>query len=240
MSLSFILWFTISSILLGFWIWTIFTILKQKKAWRFYAEKKKLRFHSNGFFVTPSLSGAIDEYKVSIFASEHSELDARSNRRLTAIEISLHSGLPVASAVASGGMVHIVEALDINQEYRPPHKGWDDSYIIRTSDNHVMQSYFNDERLGDVLELMKIDKAWVVLLFLDDRGLLRLDTPLPIDRPKDMDKLIKQMIAVAKVLELKKGEDKRLLQKRKSDNSSPILDVDDDLLDDDIGLELED
>ncbi|MGH1403022.1 MAG: hypothetical protein ACRBDL_02150 [Alphaproteobacteria bacterium] len=239
MALSFILWVTISCILLGFWVWTLFTIFKQKKAWKFYADKKKLRYHSNGLFETPSLSGAIDEYKVSLFVSEHSELDARSHRRLTAIEVSLHSGLPISSAVASGGMVHIVEALDINQEYRPAHKEWDDSYIIRASDNQVMQSYLNDDRLEQVLKLMKTEKVWIVLLFLDGKGLLRLDTPLPIDNPKSLDKLIKQMISVAQALELGKGEEKGLLRKRKEDDSAPVLALDEDILDDDIGLELE-
>lgn len=200
-----------------------------------------MRFHSNGLLETPTINGAIDEYSVSIFASEHSELDARSQRRLTAIEITLNSGLPVQAAVASGGMVAVIEALSIPKEYKPPVKGWDDSYIIRTRDLDVMQAYLNEDRMSKLVNLMKVDKAWVIALFVSEFALLRLDTPLPIDNPKEMDVLIKQMINVARALELKDGEVKELLRKRSEDETGhKVLDIDDDLLDDHLGIELED
>ncbi len=214
---------------------------KQRNAWRIFAQKRKLRFHSNGFLQTPTLSGAIDDYKVDIFASEHSELDARSNRRLTAIEISLHTSLPVSAAIASGGMVPIVDSLDLHQEYRPPLKSWDDSYVLRSSNTDVMQAYMKDDRVNMVTDLMKTDKSWIILLFMEGQGLLRLDTPLPIDRPQELDKIIKKMISVAKILELQKGEKERLLRAHKTagNKSGAVLDIDDDLLNDDIDLELD-
>ncbi len=241
LTLSFFLWLFITLFLLCFWVWTIYAVSKQRQAWRVYAQKRKLRFHSNGLLQTPTLSGAISDYKVNIFASEHSELDARSNRRLTAIEVSLHTSLPISAAIASGGMVPIIEALDLHQEYRPPSKGWDDSYVLRSSNTDVMQAYMNEERIDHVLKLMKIDKTWIVLLYMEGQGLLRLDTPLPIDRPQELDKLIKKMIAVAKLLELQKGEKERLLRAHKttSNKSSSVLEIDDGLLEDDIGLELD-
>ncbi len=241
MSLSFIIWVSISLFLLSFWLWSVWVVLRQKKAWKVFAEKRKMRFHSRGMMETPSINGVVDGYNVTIFASEHSELDARTEKRLTAIEVSLHTGLPVPCAVASAGMVPIVEGLRLNQEYKPAIKGWDDSYVIRTNDRALSQYYFEGGRMEKVINLMQIDKAWVILIFLDETGLLRLDTPLPIDNPKEMDILVKQMINVAKALELKAGEDKDLLRKRmQSAKESPVLDIDDDLLSDDIGFELED
>ena len=199
-----------------------------------------MRYSSNGIYDSPSVNGAIDEYKISIFVSEHSELDERSQRRLTAIEINLHSKMSVSGAVASGGMVPIVEGLDINQEYRPPVKGWEDSYIVRTNDLGYMQGYLNDTRLSKVIELMQIDKAWIILLFFGGKGLLRFDTPIAMDDPKAMDDLLKKLIEAARILELDEGEERSIVSKQsKLDNKQKVLDVDDDLLDDDIGLELE-
>ncbi len=236
-----VLWLFMSVVLLTFWFWTIYVVLKQKAAWRLYAEKRKMRFHSNGFLETPSVSGALDGYRVTIFPSEHSELDARSQRRLTAIEITLHSGLPVRSAMATGGMVQVVEALDIYREYKPSVKGWDDSYVIRTADVGVMEGYLTEDRLNKLLSLMKVDRAWIVFLCLEDVSLLRLDTPLPIDDPKKLDLLIKQMINAAKALEMQDGEGKDLMRKRsKPDEERSKLKVDETLLGDDIGFELED
>ena len=187
------------------------------------------------------MNGAIDGYKISIFTSEHSELDARSKRRLSAIEINLHSKLDVYGAVASGGMVPVVEAIELHQEFKPKTKKWDDSYVVRTRDTNYMKKYLNDERLDKILDLMAEEKVWVILLFLGDTGILRLDTPLPLDDPKRIDFLVKKLIDAARVLELKKGEDKDLLREiSESNEKQKTLDIDDDLLGDDIGFELED
>lgn len=240
MSVYFFVWLSISLFLISFWAWTLIVVLRQKGAWKLYAEKRGMRFHDTGMFSTPLVSGAVEGYGVSLFASEHSELDARSSRRLTAIEVSLQSTLPFLCTAASGGMVHVVDAFDIRHEYKPSVKGWDNSYILRTSDLKMAQAYFSLERMEKILALMAIDRSWVILAFVGDRGILRLDTPYPIDNPKDLDQLIKQMIAAARCLEMKKGEDKDLLRKQtEGAGNQPFLDVDDDLLDDHLGLELE-
>lgn len=223
-------------------------IFRQKAAWKLYAEKRELRYYSNGFYTTPSMSGAIDGYNISLFASEHSELDARSQRRLTAIEINMHSGMSVASAIASGGMTVVVDALEINQEYRPSKKDaegtdWDNSYVIRTRDATYMQEYMNAARTGEIVDLMKIDKAWVIILFVEETGLIRLDTPLPLDDPRKVDAIVKKMISVARILEMGEGEEKdiqRSLSKLSGGKKQKVLDIDDSLLSDDIGFELED
>lgn len=193
------------------------------------------------------MSGAVDGYNISFFASEHSELDARSQRRLTAIEINMHSGLSVVSAIASGGMTPVVDTLDIHKEYRPAYKDgkgneWDNSYVIRTQDVAYMQEYLNDERVGSILGLMKIDKAWIIILFFEETGLVRLDTPLPLDDPKKVDEVVKKIISVVRTLEMGDGEEKdiqRSLSKH-SGKKQKTLEIDDDLLNDDIGFELED
>ncbi|MGH1376344.1 MAG: hypothetical protein ACRBCK_08350 [Alphaproteobacteria bacterium] len=216
-------------------------MFKQKSAWKFFAEKRKLRYHANRIMESPSISGAIDGYNISMFTSEHSELDARSGRRLTAIEISLHSGLSLPCAIATGGMVSVVEMLDINKEYKPNFKGWDDSYIVRVDDIPYIEAYMTEDRTKKLVDLMKVDKAWIILIFLSDRGILRLDTPYPVDHPKKIDALIKQMIDVAKALELEEGEEQTLQRKKsKADAENQVLHVDDDILEDEIGFELED
>jgi len=158
-SIYIIVWFLISAFLLGFWVWSGYMSYKQKKAWRFFADKKKMRYHSAAFFQSPTISGVVDEYSVSV---------------------------------------------------------------------------------NILINLMRLEKAWVIVLFNGSEGLLRLDTPRPIDTPKEMDVLVKQMITVAKALELNKGEERDLLREESlSAKTSKVLDIDDDLLDDHLGIELE-
>ncbi len=240
LSWSFVVWFLVSALLIGFWSWTSYVLYKQKKAWKLYAEKRKLRYYPNGLYETPSVSGAVEGYKISFFASDHSELDARSQRRLSAIEINLHSSLSVSGAIASGGMVAVIESLEGNKEFKPNVEHWDDSYVIRTDDVHYMQAYLTDERIEKITGLMRMDKAWVIIVFLPENGLLRLDTPLPLDDPRKIDEVVKTMVDVAKALELKDGEDKDIIRNAsKISKKEKRLVIDEDLLEDDIGLELE-
>ncbi len=240
LSFSFVLWFSVSALLLFFWFWSIYVVVRQKRAWQFYAEKRKMRYHKNGFLETPSVSGVVDAYSVSLFSSEHGELDGRSQRHLTAIEVILHTSLPVPCAAASGGMVHVAENIGLHKEYKPPTKGWDDSFIIRGEEMDIIREYLSNDRLLKLVNLMKIHKAWIIFLFMGGKGVLRLDTPLPIDNPKEIDVLVKQLINVAKALELTDGEAQSLIRnKKKAENDSPVLDIDEDLLDDHLGFELE-
>lgn len=241
LSYTFFIWLIVTVLLLGFWFWSISIVIRQKRAWRIYADKRKMRYHSKGFLETPSVSGVIDEYSVSLFASEHGELDGRSHRNLTAIEITLHSSLPTDCALASGGMVPIVNGIGFHKEFKPSVKGWDDSYILRAENLEMAREYFKANRLNIITNLMKTNKAWVIFLFIGGKGILRLDTPLPIDNPKEIDFLVKQMITVAKTMELVDGEAESLQrQKQKQEKSSPVLDIDEDLLKDHLGFELED
>ncbi len=241
MSFTLALWLVIVAFFLWFWAWTSFITYRQINAWKLYAQKRNLRFHANGFLETPSISGAIDGYRVSIFASEHSELDQRSQRRLTAIEVSLHTSLPVSAAFASGGMVPVIEPLDLSQEFKPSYKGWDDSYIIRSKDNQVIAYYLDEERAEKLTSLMGKDKAWVVLLFVSETGLLRFDSPLPFDDPRKLDEIVKELLSVAKVLDLRKGESESLLRKRSNSvGTNKISEIDEGLLIDTVGFELED
>lgn len=236
MSVSVILWAVISLFLLGFWAWTTWILYRQKKAWKAYAAKRKMRYHPGRLYDSPHVGGAIDEYKIRIFPSTHLTGDARGERRLTTIEISLLTHLPVDGAVASGGMVRIVDDLAFNQEFRPDIKGWDDSYIVRSRDNDRMRAYLTDERLRALMKLMRLKNAWVILIFAVNEGLLRVDTPDPLEDSARLDETVRQMIEAARIFELDKGEAGRLASQK---SAGKVLDVDEDAFEA-TALELED
>ncbi|MCB1782755.1 MAG: hypothetical protein KDI13_02055 [Alphaproteobacteria bacterium] len=205
--------------------------------------KRKLRYQGNKLYDSPEISGSIDSYKVKIFTSEHAARDARGVRKLTTIEVSLLTYLPLGAAVASGGMVSLVDELtQLTKEFRPQVTGWDDSYIVRSRDNGVVEAFLTPERLAGIVDLMKIKNAWIILIYAMEEGLLRIDTPDPLEDPKKLDALVRQMIDVAHILELKKGEDKTLLRARTQleDGAPKVLDIDDKVLEQGLGLELED
>lgn len=219
MSFWFFLWMVLCGALIYFFGWTNLILYKQKKAWRSYAEKLRLRYASSSLLASPEIKGSVDGYSVALFTDEHPSGDGRTNRKLTAIELDLHSEFPMKGVAASGGMVaHIQNHLSYKHEIKPKQKGWKPTYMVQSENGEAMERYLNTARAKALLSLMEMPNVWVVFLFQDNATLLRLDTPEPLDHPAKIDKVIKQMIKVAKILELEEGEDKDLLLVTENEN----------------------
>lgn len=210
MSIWFFLWLSLSAAMLYFMGWTVFILQRQKKAWREYAKRKKLRYTPNKTFANPEIKGTVDDYTIGIFTGEHVSADMRGTRKLTAIEVHLTSVMPFAAAAASGGMVAIVQNMGFKEELRPQHADWSKSYVAASENRHAFKAYLSDERVQALTALMKIKNAWTIFICRDEVTLLRLDTADPLDSPEKMDKIVTKLIQAAKVLELKPGESSRL------------------------------
>ena len=246
-SILVLIWAGLSLFLIGFWIWSNWILYKQKSGWKVFAEKRRLRYRGGKVFDSPELSGQYQDFEVLVFTAEHDTEDGRTGRRLTSVEVSLHSSLPISMAIASGGMVDLVEGLHFQAEYRPDFSGWDSSYIARSRDSAVMKAYLNDKRVQALIKLMKIKNAWIIVFFTGERGLLRIDLPDPLNDPKHLDRLLKTLIEAAKVLELEKGETARLKAhvgketERGGEGLPPsVIETPETVFDEPVGLTLED
>lgn len=241
MNVWLILWFVLAAALIIFSVWTFLIVMRQNRGWRVYAEKRKLRYDARALMETPNVQGVIGEHSISCFASEHSGEDARTIRKLTAIEVKLNSIMPVTGGVASGGMVPVMNSLGLKQEYLPDHKDWDKSYVAAADNRGVLQAYMTDERVKALCGLMQIKNSWVIFVFKDEAMLLRIDVADPLCQAKELDGMVKKMLAAAEVLELEKGESKRLEKAEVEVAAQNFeLEVDDEVLDAPSGLALED
>ena len=160
---------------------------------------------------TPEVTGSFEDYTIGILTSEHETPDARGTRKLTAVEVALKSEMPFAGAVGSGGMVPLVQSLSFGGETHPDHGKWDVSYIARAKNKAAMEGYLSKERLDVLTSLMKVKNFWVIFIFQEEGTLLRVDTTDPLQEPEKIERLMRKLIAVAQVLELKDGEADRLL-----------------------------
>lgn len=240
MNVWLILWAILAISLVVFMVWTFSILMRQKRAWQLYAEKRKLRYKPNSLMDSPEIDGVIGEHTVSLFASEHDTPDARGVRKLTAVEINLNSKMPVDGGVASGGMIPILKLLKLKQEYLPKHSDWKKSYVASSNSRNVMAAYLTDDRIAGLCEVMEIENAWGILVFKDDAMLLRIDIADPLHSAKRLDELVKSMLKVADVLELKSGEGRRLKSESlKTDIKDVEIEVDADALDTGTSLVLE-
>lgn len=239
MSIWLALWIVISLVLIGFLCWTVFILFQQKTIWKGFASKYKLRYNGNALLQSPEMDGMIESYKVSFFTGEHVSEDMRGSRKLTAIEIRLHSVLPIDGGIASGGMVPFVKNFEFKAEVRPGHEAWNKAYIAAGTNRNVLKAYLTDERIENLIKLMRVHNVWVILMFRNENVLLRVDTPNALASRGYLEKLTSLMIKVAKSLELEDNEFKTLKAEESRAQSQDSSLAFDDAEADAVALELE-
>jgi len=223
-----ILWLFLSGALLYFLGWTLFILFRQKQAWKSFSVRKKLRYRAHSMMASPEISGALNGYSINFLIAEHFTPDGRSSRKLTAIEVQLLSKMPFEGGIASGGMVSLIQSIRMREETKPNHPKWDKNYIAASSSGAAMEAYLTPERIDALTSLMKIRNGWVILIFRADAFLLRFDTPDPLESQQKLEKLTDKILEMAKILELKPGEDGRLkLETTKKPIKEKVLAVDD-------------
>lgn len=228
-SIWFFLWLLISIGLLGFSVWTFIILMRQKKSWKEFAKKHKLRYRNATLMSSPRLNGVYQGYTIGMFTGEHESERGGANRKLTAIEVELNSKMPISGAFASGGMVGIVQEMTYNHEFVPQYSGWDNEFIARGDNRHVLEEYFDDKRALKLTELMKRKNFWIIFIFKGEDTILRVDTPEPFDNLEKLTKTIDDLIEAAAILELNKGEGKRLMTIRsKHAEEKAVLDIEED------------
>lgn len=241
MSVWFILWVLISAALIVFSVWTMVILYQQKKSWRLFARKNKLRYRSKALMLSPEIHGVYKGYSIGVFTSEHMMPDGRTDRKMTAIEVEMESRMPIGGAMGSKGMVAIIQKLDFSDTYQPDDERWDTENIIRCDDKKIIQAYLDDSRLAALLKLMEMKNAWMLFIFKGNDTILRIDTPDPLEGSGKLEKTIDMMIEVAQALELRKGEGKNLAAyKSQREARGARVDVDEKALENPSVFELED
>ncbi len=158
----------------------------------------------------PEMNGVYDGYSISLFSSEHGDEFATNARKLTAVEVRLQSQMPFEGGAASGDMVRILQALEFREEWVPSHPEWQKEFLICGDARTALSVFFSNDRLNALLSLMKMSNVWAIYVFRGDINLLRIDTPYPLDNQKKLEAIIKKMVGIARVLELKDGEGGRI------------------------------
>ena len=207
MSIWFLIWLLLSGALLYFLGWTMYILFRQKTAWKTFATRKKLRYRPGTLFGSPEMSGSADKRTVSFFVAEHMAPDARSSRKLTAVEVKLSSLLPFEAGIASGGMVPLMQNFPFREELRPDYPKWDKNYIAAASSRAALEVYLTPERLEALTSMMRIRNGWTIFVCRGDTTLLRFDTPDALDTVEKLNRIYTKMYAVAEALELHKGEE---------------------------------
>lgn len=199
------IWAALALFILGFFGWSTFTLFKQKKSWKGFADKYKLTYQPTGFLNTPTVTGQIEDFRFNMFPGTQETDDVRGQRYLTVIELELGPGMPVAGVLGTGEMATFINTLNFRESYVPELKGWKREYIVRTRDVDALKQYLTDERLKVLCSVFQMKNSVSIYLFDSVEAVLRIETSDPLVDATHLDKIIKTLMAVCKKLAYNSG-----------------------------------
>ncbi|MCK6418783.1 MAG: hypothetical protein L6Q57_07595 [Alphaproteobacteria bacterium] len=202
MTLWLLIWILLSVFLLGFMGWTLYLHLRQTMMWRAFAQANGLRFQMTGWLTPPSVEGVYQTFKISVFTGEHAPPNERSTQKRTAIELHIPTLPPFSGGLASAGMVPVLRNFDWPEMPLPAAFDTSVPMLALSPDAAAYGAYWTPDRIQAINSLVKIPRVWVIYVQRPDTALLRLDTPLPLERPGQLEKYLQRMAAVARVLML--------------------------------------
>ncbi len=195
MSIWFLIWFLLAVIILGATTWSTIILIKQKQAWKSFAEKNGLSFNANKFFESPTMEGKIGEYSFSFFTAVQQNEDSRKDRQIIVAQIN--TSFPFFDGVAAGTekMRPFIESLEVTKPYKVEKGNWDKAHLIRVQNESAMSKFLTEERVNILNELLKFPKADVVILLDRNEGVFRFETSNPLQYEDKIDSFAKKIMA---------------------------------------------
>mgnify|MGYP006276942845 CR=1 FL=1 len=179
MNIWVILWIVLSSILIGIFIWSNKALIDQKKAWKRFAERNKLKYFPNSFLKSPVVSKKFKSTKFRLFSEEQLTNDM-TRRRFTTVMEWMMPGMPTNGIIASEEMKDIVDLANVNDRIKKPRGQWSSKDFIVAEDADVLMPYLTRERLDAMQRIIKIKNGRFIFAFDTNQGVLRLETNDPL------------------------------------------------------------
>ncbi len=191
------------SAIVGFFAWTAYIALMQKRAWRAFAAAHGLRYTPGPLMECPHISGTYGGLPVALFGSEHVRDDGRGARKRMAVEVSIPGTGPTPIILASGEMVRFARALGepFGPEFAVDIQPWDSATrVARAADTDAARAFLTPRRLAALDRLMRTPHGWVTFVLGERESIVRLDTADPMDTVARVEACVKAMVAAARVL----------------------------------------
>jgi hypothetical protein len=139
------------------------------------------------------MSGALKRYRISLYTDMQITPDLRGQRYVTAIDIELGVGLPVAAVIATPDREGFVGQLAMKLIWQPDDAEWDKNWIVRTKDVEILKSYLTKERRDALRSVFAMKGAKAMFLFDELEGVLHIETADPLRDSKRLEKIMERL-----------------------------------------------
>lgn len=216
MSIGVLLWIVLSAVILGVFGWSTYILYQQKKAWKAFATKYKLKYEPGRLLQSASINGYIDETRVEVFSAEAVTADIRGRRFLSAIEIVVPKKLVDSGATGTPDVLPFLETLDLLKLYPLKSEHWNEEHKFFVKHKDAMHDFFSEEMVRKFAKLLKIKNASVLIMFDGEEFVIRVETPDALAEEKKLEDLVFKLIKHVNDISLDPETRNRILEKVKS------------------------
>lgn len=199
MNIWVILWIVLSMTLIGIFIWSNLALYDQKKAWKAFAKKCKLKYYPNGFLKSPMVVKKFDWGNFRLFSEEQYTNDIGRRRFTTVFEVML-PGMPTNGIIASSELATIVSAAQVRDRIKDPPGEWNPKDFIVALDAVALMPYLTSRRMDAIRSLIKIKNSRFLFAFDTNQGVLRLETNNPLLKTDKVIPIYKKFIEKCEIL----------------------------------------
>jgi len=212
LSIWIFIWFVVSAVLIGATLWSASILFEQKKAWAAYAKKKGLKFDKGTLMGPGQMQGMVGKYELAFFTAERQDADVRKRRYVTVLEIQLPGGIIDGAAAGTSEMVPFLKTLTRLRPREIKSEKWNPAFRFFSRNDKAMDAYLSEERIAAMNEILSVQNADILILFDGNEGLVRIETPDPLQHPAKIDKIVKRLLKNIQSLIPEDEEKQRLNQ----------------------------
>ncbi len=194
------IWLCFAVFVLVFVGWTLVVLFQQKKAWKSFSTKHKLKYTPGRMMDSPTVSGVVNERPFSLYTGVQQTPDIRGQRFVTVIEFEFGKGMPTGAAIATTEFDGFIRTLIFNDVLTPDLAEWKSDYVVRARDKKNLKAYLTKERQQLLHSLFSMKNAAVLLFFDELEAVLRIETTDPLRDERHLEKIVKRVARAVETL----------------------------------------
>ncbi len=195
-----IIWLAISAFVVFITTWSLSILFKQKKAWKEFAKKHKMRHLSGGFFESPEIKGRVYGHDFHMFTAKHGVDDEKRKKYRTVIEVRLDNNAGIKGVFATGDLVSIAEYINLPEKPDVNYAGWNPDILFSTNDAKKFKEYLNNDRAKVINDISNIKNSDMLFLYDTDNIIFQIHMPNPLDDVRKIERILKKLAAAADIL----------------------------------------
>jgi hypothetical protein len=194
------LWVFIAIFIMGLFAWSMQILLRQKKAWQIVSNSLNLGYVKGKLTSSPSLSGSLKSFPLTIYSEEQLVNQNGSKRYRTIIQFQLPIIIPSQGIIASSDAKNFANSLTLSEVMSVEGTTIHPSITLRANQISLLQTYLTDEKIKSLNTIMTIKGIACIFIFDENSTFVRFETPDAFDDAPRLERFLLKAVEHIRVL----------------------------------------